>query len=130
MIQQSLAKFLRNNANITAAVNTIAPLMLEADADYPAMVYYVASDERPALLNGGTSSMSRANAEIDILAESYAKARETADIVLAEMHDYTGAFGDHFAEQIKVDGDLDTFENAVMMYRVNLQMVIHYTQGA
>ena len=127
MIAQSLAKFLRENANIGAALHTIAPLVLEPDTDYPAMVYYLSEDDRPPLLNGGTSSMGRASGEIDILAESYAAARAAADVVTDEMHDYAGVFGDHTAEQIKIERDLDGFENAVMMYRVSLQMVIHYT---
>ena len=127
MIAKSLAKFLRANVGISAACNSISPLVLEADTDYPSLVYTVRSIEPIPLLNGGTSTLAKATADLNVLSDSYSMSHDVAEVVTRELHNYVGVFGDHYAEQIKQTSDVEQFESEVNLFRATRTFEIWYT---
>jgi len=128
MIAKSLAMFLRANPAISEACKSISPLLLEADAQYPAMVYSLRSIDPIPLLDGGTSTLAKATADLNILSESYSDSHDIADVVTGELHNYVGAFGDHYAEQIKQTADVELFESEVNLFRATRTFEIWYTK--
>ncbi len=127
-IAESLGQFLLDNTAITAITSEIRPQVLPDDASYPALTYSMIDDERIRTLDGH-STLSTASFDIDCYAPQYAKARELADVVRAELDGYTGELGGHTAEQIDFDAASDYVEGQTKIYSVTMSVAIWYSEA-
>ncbi len=104
MITRSFSQFIRSRTAITALTTDIKPYALDDDHADPAITYSLANERKINLLNGSISDLNLTYFDVMCWSDSYADAKELANVVASEFRDYTGTFGSEYVAQ-KIEAD-------------------------
>ena len=103
------------------------PGVLPQSPSYPALTFFRVSATR--LYNfRGTASRVTARFQIDCWAATHIQARALADAVRASLHAIVGTMGSTSIGYVRLDNELDVYEDAVKEFRVILDFIIDYVE--
>lgn len=125
-IIEALGRYLIANSSIKAITSEIRPQVLPDDAVYPAITYAQEQEDRIELLAGSFSGLAQASAVINIYADTYAAARNLADVVRSQLDGYVGLMSSVSARRTVCDVDFDRYENGQKQHSVSQTYTIWY----
>lgn len=105
MITQSFSEFIRSRPAITAITTDIKPYVLDDDHDDPAITYSLRGERKISLLDNTYSDLSIADFDVLCWSDSYADAKDLANVVASEFREYSGSFGNEYEAQ-KIEAEL------------------------
>ena len=103
------------------------PAVLPQSPSYPALTFFRVSATRLYNLKG-TASRVTARFQIDCWAATHITARALADAVRVSLHAVVGTMGSTAIGYVRLDNELDVYEDEVKEYRVILDVLIDYVE--
>lgn len=123
MILEDIYTLLSGDSAITTITEGIYPVLIPESAPYPAIAYQRTNSDRGINFDE-VENFVNTTVQIDSYAETYSNSVYLADTVKAALNDYAG--GD--IQLIKLDSELDTFEDATSLFRVSQRYLIWHTE--
>lgn len=123
MILEDVYTLLSGDAGVTAITTGIYPVLIPQSADYPAIAYQRTSSDRDVNFDE-VEDWVRTSAQIDSYATSYSDTAGLADAVKAALNNYKGGV----IQLIKLDSELDIFEDSTSLFRVSQRYTIWHTE--
>lgn len=126
IISEALGRFLIANSSINAITSEIRPQVLPDDAVFPAITYAQEQDSRIDLMDGSSSDLGHSSFVVNIYSDTYAAARNLANVVRDQLAGYVGQMGSVSARRVDCDVDFDRYENGQKQHSISQTYTIWY----
>lgn len=128
----SLYKGLRNaiSNNVSGYLNKVYPLVAPEGTNLPYATYQQINIDRLQTIQGYTGALWE-DYQINIYADTYLGARNSADEFINYIKNYTGAFGDYTIQATIIINEFEDFDevSSKFRYRVIIEIRFFYNEN-
>jgi len=127
MIESALHYILVNDTTVKAITTRCYPVTIPQSPTYPLILYTKISGDRDHALRGA-SGHAHPRFQVEAWAKTYTAAKTLADAIRNALDDYTGTAAGTVIHSCLIEGEHDTYESEIKVYRIMQDYMIWHEE--